>query len=512
MAEKLYRQEWEDAIHDAAIAAAAEWRKYVSDNGVDATEDGERNAYEKISAKLMKEYPYESVTNEDMIKLSNIPGERLWKWSIAGGADPRVKQREENLEKFMPLITGAAKNGDDWQSMDADALMLKAAEQYGYDYTREGFAEFLKKMAEAQQQYDLAQIDKELREQRLGIPGTGVEFGPNGSAYILGSLTSPSATKAIDDAVATGNELTAGKAAGLAALDAGTNTAIFAAPSASLLKSKPILNGFLDAGMQAGAEGVRQFSAPAIYGNIEADPASIAAAGTLGATRPGLVGTAQMALAKVPTKQAYQISRGIGKATRSGNPAMQARDDLAAQVLNYNKMLLNGELKAGERVVDMAGEKKLLGAFAFKKQAQELGVKPNANGTYSAEAILKAYDKKPVRLVSVTEEGVVPVAGEAEVGAGEVLLTPERFGNYSAMFPQRIADEAEKTAATKAGLVIGRWLGDIGGRVEPVIKVNPLSMGPHAVRDYKDTEWYARLTPEQKKLYDEAMKAKAAQQ
>ena len=42
---KLYRNEWENAIHDAAVSAAAEWRKYVGER---ATDEGEKRAYEKI--------------------------------------------------------------------------------------------------------------------------------------------------------------------------------------------------------------------------------------------------------------------------------------------------------------------------------------------------------------------------------------------------------------------------------------------------------------------------------
>lgn len=512
MADKLYRQEWEDAIHDAAVSAAAEWRKYVTDNGYEVTDAGEQNAYEKIFAKLMQEYPYESVKNDDMLKLMNIPSDRIWKWSLAGGNDPRIKQREENLEKFLPLVMGAAQPGQDWVNMGSDALKLIAAEKYGYDYTKEGFGKFLKKMGEAQEDFDRAQVNREMREQPLGIPGTNIEFGPKGSAYILGSLTSPSATKAIDNAVATGGDLTAGQAAALTGLDVGTNTAMFAVPSASIFKSAPFLNGLLNSGLQAGAEGVRQYAAPLIDGNLVADPTQIGIAGAAGATRPFIVGAFQGATARVPGRQAMQFSRGVGKATRAGNPAMQERDNLYSQVLEYNKMLQNGELKAGERVVNLAEENKLKGAFAFREKMNRLGIQPTKNGTYKAEDVLKVYDRQPVRLVTITEEGVAPSDNVVKVGENQVLLTPEKTRIYEQLFGAKIADEAEKTPFMKLGINAGRILGDFGGRVEPVIKTVRPSAFMQIPDDYKNTAWYAKLTPEQKKLYDEAMKKKAEEE
>ena len=508
MADKLYRQEWEDAIHDAAVSAAAEWRKYVTDNGNDVTDAGEQNAYEKIFAKLTQEYPYESVKNEDMLKLMNIPSDRIWKWSIAGGNDPRIKQREENLEKFLPLVTGAAQPGEDWQSMDADALKLIAAEKYGYDYTQEGLGEFLKKVGEAQHDYDLAQVNKEMRDLPLGIPGTNIEFGPNGSAYILGSLVYPKATASIDNAVATGGDLTPAQAALLTGIDAGANTAIFASPSANILKNMPVRNSLFNAGLQVGGETARQAAAPFVDEKLEFDPSMVAMAGTAGATRPGMVMTAQIPISRIQGKAAQQISRGIGKATRAGNPALQARDELASSVAEFNKMLLNGELKAGQKLVNLETESRLKGAFDFRQKAEALGVKPNKNGTYNADEILKAYDREPVKLVNITENGITPSEAVVDVGENQVFLTPEDYSKYSQIFGAKVADEMANNKWSKIGFKAGDILSNIGGRVEPTIKINPFAFGPKSIKEYKEMQWYQKLTPEQKKLYDEAMKAK----
>jgi hypothetical protein len=66
----------------------------------------------------------------------------------------------------------------------------------------------------------------------------------------------------------------------------------------------------------------------------------------------------------------------------------------------------------------------------------------------------------------------------------------------------------------RAGMKVGTALGDIGGRVEPVIKVNPLnpfvSDSPLSDRPdaYKDTQWYRNLSKESKAIVDEAFKKK----
>lgn len=499
MADKLTRSEWNGVLEQAAIDAAAAYRKYVEKNSKLPTSDEYEKGYKESFKKFLEsKYPYEDVTNEDMVDLSNFSSDDIWKWEaykdMGDSYDPRVKKEKAEFQKFMPLLKGVANDGEDWYSRKD--LMLKGAEM-GFDYSSEGLGEFMKKLEKYQTMYDRAKLVKEMRDDPMYIPT---------------ALFYPKLTQGIENAVATGSDLSKADAVKLGALDAGTNAAIFAAPSATILKSKPILNAAIDSGIQGGVELGRQYGAQAIDPSLTPDASQAIFAASAGATRPVLIGTVSGAAAQVPGKAAQQFSRGVMKSTRAGNPVWQERDNVFNLVNEYYKRLLNGELKAGQEVkfMDLGEARRFADMNKVPQMAQELGIKANKNGTYSAKDILKAYDRKPLVAMQVTDNGVQKVdATPFSVGDNEFVLNSGNEAAYRSMFPAKYVDEQQRSPFMSAGLATGRILGDVGGRVEPMLKIT--SYTDVKEPDYKKSSWYKNMSEESRKIVDQAFRKKMEQ-
>jgi hypothetical protein len=323
--------------------------------------------------------------------------------------------------------------------------------------------------------------------------------------------------------------------AGLMGTDAVTNVAMFGAPgtAARVLGTGPIMSGAIDAGLQGALELQRQGIKTRIDPTLESDPAQAIAAMTFGATRPGLIGTTQAAVAKIPGKGAFDFSRGIGKATRAGNPASAERDAVEELVKAHNRVIEDNYARLGTAgatpVLDDAGKmvgtlpksgkladvsvadtERMLGAGRVPEMAKLLGVKAKPSGRYDVDEFMKAYDRKPVYTWDITHNTAkVTTPVEGYKSAKELFqLTPENSGLYKSYFPQKYADEAGASRARSAGLVIGNLLGDFGGRFEPTFKLNPLNIGPQTTKKYNEQDWYTRLGPKARAIIDEAFKKK----
>lgn len=505
----INRNDWERALEAAAVRASeaqVEQDKAAGayDRGI-VTPDPAAH-YDDFLKRLKALVPFEGATVMDLEELDKFKSDDVRKWIRGTGPSPKERKREEEAAKFLPLLDGVAEDSKSWTGMSADALK-EIATGMGYKPgTPEGFMEFLDKVGEYQRDYDRAQLVKEMR-------GT--------APYVLGSLFAPSATQAIEGAVAKGEDLPASEAAKLAALDVGANTLMFEAPGLNLIKkgavAAPILNSVIGTAGQFGGEIARQYGAQAMNDNIEADPVAAITAATMGATRPAIVSTAAGLAAKVPGKGAQDFARGIMRATRAGNPAVQEREGVERLVKNYNKFVKDGTLTAPEGatkelVLDLNKKAQLLETNSVRDMAKTLGVKPAKDGTYSAEEILKAYDKNFKGVVEITPNGVIdPKVPVSKVGENEILLTPINTPNYSRFAAQKIAEEKNKTGWRNLGFGAGALLGEFGGRVEPIIKLNPLNIGTQAVKDYKEQSWYKKLkmaNPEAAKVFEEVMKQK----
>lgn len=445
--------------------------------------------FRQYMAELKKKMPFEDTNSEDLRKLGEFGAENTMKWVDGNFRGPSPKDMEKIVEsaKFSELLYGVAEDGKSWYKMGSMPLRLKGKE-LGYDTsTKEGFSEFLKKITEYQNAFDRAKLDKELREML---------------EYKVSSLFYPSAVKAIDNAVATGEGGDASDIAKLAALDGVTNAAIFMAPSASVLKASPVLNSSIDAILQGGAELARQYGANAIDDSIEADPSAAIVASTIGATRPAVVGAAQMYASRVPGKAARDVSRGIGKATRAGNPAMQERDRLIAEIFDYNKAVKRGELsKTREAVMPLNEVERYKKLFETKKMMEDLGIKAGKDGTYDIGEFMKFYDRQPVKSVTITPEGIIEnSATSAKIKPSQILLGADNSEGFGRYFGSKVYDEMGNNAAAKVGLNIGRFLGDLGSRVEPMVKGNPLNIGPQTFKPYNMSDWYKKMKEDKDRI------------
>lgn len=520
MAEKLSRDEWKGEIRKAASDAADAYVKWVKSNSAAAPAPGlKEKVMGDMESFLSQKYPYDSITNDDMETMVNFPSDDLWKWQVHGDSyDPRRKHEAEELTKFMPFLQGVAPEGESWLDNRQD-MKLKAAE-LGFDYSQEGLGKFLDKLSKYQGVYDRGQLMKELRNQPW--------YWPTRIAY-------PSMMEGVENAISTGSDFSGKQMAGLMGIDAASNVATFGLPGASqrFLKAGPVLSGVLDAGLQGGTELLRQGGKTLVDPTLESDPRQSIAAMLFGATRPGIVGTTQAAVAKIPGKEAMAFSRGIGRSTRAGNPVANEADAIREMVKNHNNLIsgnykvlakgspinvvtTSGEvvstLPAGGKLVNksVADTERMLGSSRVKDMADLLGVKPKPSGMYDVEEFMKAYEKKPVYTWDITRSAAKvtePVKGFKSAD-NLFQLTPENAQQYKALFPAKYADEAQASKLRSAGVAAGKILGDFGGRFEPTFKLNPLNVGPQNFPEYTKQDWYTRLGPKARAIIDEAFKKK----
>lgn len=497
---ELTKNDWLSALEKAALRAADARIEYGKSIGEKHRPDQREVFFDMYIGKLESEMPFEGITQKDLDRLDRFKSENMYKWLDRNFGGPSPKETEKSIEasKFLPLLQGVAEQGEDWYSMGSTKLKGKAAE-LGYDPgAQEGFAEFLDKVGEYQRQHDLAQNTKELMY----------------SPYFLPSMIAyPTATQEILNAVATGEGGDKETITNLAAADALANGAMMMAPNLNFLKAQPVINAMLNAGVQAGIEGGRQaYAQNESKTGQEASMVPVEAAFAAGSTRPALIKSAQMMASRWTGPQAQAFSRGIMRSTRAGNPAWQARTDTENLVKSYNDFVKKGVLGANadgtsRRVlVDLGEGSRLKEINKVPEMADFWGIKPNADGTYSASEIMKAYDKKPMQVLDIGKRVTVPQNPSANVKASEVLITPENVGEYSRLFGAKFADESSiRNAWSKYGMLTGRFLGDIGGSIEPAIKINPADvLGPlmsgspgdipeRMKPDHKDQNWYKKL-------------------
>lgn len=547
MASKI---KYNDIVNDLAMRATEAWVKsnndiFHGDTWLRGKSLDEHKAaeFKKFKAEIEKRYPFEKVTEEDLFNLENFKDDEARKWlkNTPDSYSPGQKAKSIEASKFLPLLMGVAEPGKSWMEGGSEWLREKGNEM-GYDTgTTEGFKEFLDKVGEYQVEFERARNLKDFDEAN----------GP------LSYIMYPTLMNEARNAVMTGQggdvidpEHPVFNRYG--ALDLGTNFGIALAPEANLLKSRPILNGFVNSALQGVVEGGRQIGTQAMSktgqeGSIAPVLASIAA----GATRPAMVGTANAAAAQLPGYGPQQFARGISMATRKGDPVAMERETVkrAAEVLNSSRLpaiLASDENGFGLEIVGPSVWSRLLDAQKGIKYANALNVpvryvrgdRPFKQPYIDVEQLLKEYDR-PFNLAALsTKEGTrisprnyswngqnidlakkgvyIDPAKVKETGAnldGRVLWE-DTHDTFRSTFPAKYDAALGDNAYRRAGLKTGQLLGDIGGSFEPALKVNPFDlMEPSkfeskVVENYQDTDWYRKLDDEQKAVVDRAYKKK----
>lgn len=465
--------------------------------------------YKEILEQLKNKYPRESTSESDLGDLAETKGEVVEKWLYDKGPSPTEYKANEEASKFMPILHGVADEGNDWYSMGNERLKRFASGLGWKVNTPEDYQKFLDKVGEYQQAFDRGKIATELRD----MPG-----------YTLSSLFYPSAVQEIENAVVTGEGGDQETVTNLAALDALTNMGIFAAPSlggtrilSNAPRAKLFLDPFISGVSQAGAEAVRQEGKEKLSKTgqeFDFDP--VYEAGKFGATVPAAVGGIQGFLSQIPGTG--RIARGMSMARRSGNPVEMETARVLENIDDFNNSQWLQQLLGNAPEVEVA---------LTPAEAARLNRVQGLNGIFEelfgVPATSKGIDKaavarnieKPIKEKKIVGTGVKTAPknsvniGESE--ADEILLDEKTLPIYRSTFPARY----ENMTDNSKDLQLGRWLGqiglDVGGRVEPMLKL-PLSYsGIKELQnpDYKKSDWYAKMSDNKKKLVDEAFKQKA---
>ncbi len=533
--------DWDDELHRKADEAVkAHMEKMNMDGYSETKKDAIRNELKKTALKKLKEnFKFSKLKDTERDFVSNWKAEDAASFLLSGGNtaytdtfNPLNIKKQDDFQKLAPLILGVADEGRDWYNM-GNVDLFDAAKKLGYDVsTKKGKMDFLRDVGDVQQAHDRGKLLEEFNRANSGANG------------ILSELFYPTLMEEARKQISTGLG-TEGDLWKAGVLDVGTNAGMFFAPSVSgvgRLAQMPVRGAMAGSLLQGVLEGGRQGGKTLIDDELEADLTAPLLATTLGATRPGMIGTASTLAQQIPTGSANRFARGVSGATRRGNPTYMERDEFgnALEMLltrqkrtnvpkrptlqgkaepltegnladEQAKVILSGPNAATYTLPEIAnarrGEKALeqLEALYGKEKTKKLLEK-----IIDKEQTLKDYDELANLFINRDKYNAarkLPVGKElvnGELREGDVLTKLEQA------FPSKMAEAYGNDKFYKAGLRTGQILGDIGGRIEPVLKVNPfgpLSGGRINVTggdDYKETKWYKSLSKKQQEAFDDA--------
>lgn len=506
--------------------------------------------------KFNEDFEFGKLKDTEKDVINEWKPEEADKYFFGGGNEdfknahnPLVKKKMDDFAKLGPLVLGLADNGLDWYSMGQEDL-FDVGKKLGYDTSsKKGKMDFLNDIADVQKAHDRGKMLEEFNRE-------------NG---ILSDLFYPTLMEEARRQITTGQG-TQKQLDNAKTLDIVTNFLIGGAPAigelgaltkgtkAGTVLASPMFMGSVGAASQGGLEAGRQTIKEKIDPELEADYGAALLASTLGATRPGMIGTAQTLTQQLPGRSMTRFSRGIGAATRKGNPVEQERNMLEELLFNNvgrakkyaenvndivttKKAIKNAESES-EAIERLFKEGKLIGLSPAeitkgnveklvneRMQALQLpDVYQSAEATASdAAKILKAYDElSKTRFPRIP--GEVSRPGEFDYlikkgKTGDKYLTqvsPEYWENIKRLFPMKAAEVEGMGPAYRFGLGLGTLFGDVGGSVEPALKTNPfgpISGGRANIinNDYKEAAWYKKLSKKQQEAFDDAYeKAKKA--
>lgn len=536
MAKVWTRADWDDELRRIAREAANSRmeKKDVSGYSKDKIDAIKNELVRTAKKKLDEEFSFDKLKDTQKEYLSHWKGEDAGNYLLSGANkafkdtyNPLNIKKQDDFQKLAPLILGVADEGRDWYNMGQEDL-FHIGKSLGYDVsTKKGKMDFLSDVGDVQQSYDRGKILEEFNRE-------------NG---ILSELFWPTVMEEARKQISTGR----GEKSDLykaGALDAVANGLIAAAPIAGefgALSKSPFIGGTAGAVLQGALEGGRQYGKTLIDPELEADITPMLAATTLGATRPGMIGSAAALSQQVPGRAMSRFSRGVSGATRRGNPTYMERDEFGnalelllkrqkgaaparPTVKGKSEPLTEGNLADQQAITILSGPNvatytlpELANARLAEKALPQLEAlygpekaRTILNNLIDKEKVLKDYDDLTNLFINRDRYNAarqLPVGKElvnGELREGDVLTKLEQA------FPSKMAEAYGNDKWYKAGLRTGQILGDVGGSVEPVIKVNPLgwmSGGRTNIvssSDYKETKWYKSLSKKQQEAFDDA--------
>lgn len=468
-----YAETLEKAAMDAANERVKQYNQIYKELSYDSADEMTKKYYLDFLQKLKAAYPYDKVTLDDLSAIKNYSSDKMQEYLYQFNAPNRQAPSPTDHVKaikaadIFPLLQGVAKKDRDWMSMGNDEL-----KEFGHKHeynvkTKEGFAELLKDIGEQQINYDRAKIAQEAKDSL-------------GWSYWPSKVITPSAMQEFENAIMTGGDYDAGTAAKMGAIDALTNAAMWEAPGLFIGKdagaatkimpefiqrgldklpsvmTKPygvnatdsdFLNGILNAVSQAGGEATRQILEAGLSDNGQSfDIAPVVFAGSAGATRPAIVGGIQQKASQFEGETAKQFSRGLARATRSGDPAAAERDNIVKKIYTYNNIVRKVQesenatkeyLKKhgipAESVTSTSPSDVyalLAGANDIPDIAKLFGVKYTKGKPIDAKKILAEYDKPTVSTYKYDDAGKVVLTNRKTSRYGDAMQ--KTHPNYSA--------------------------------------------------------------------------------
>lgn len=498
----------------------------------------EKDLFHTAVDNFDRDFKFDSLKDTEKDVISKWKAEDADNYLLGGGNaafknsyNPLVKKKMDDFAKLGPLVLGLADEGRDWYSMGHEDLFAYG-DTLGYDTsTKKGKMDFLNDIADVQNAHDRGKM---LEEFNRGNNILSELFYPTLMEEARKQITTGQGTqKQLDDAKK---------------LDIAANFLIGAAPvigegsrvlqGTRLAGMAPIIGGAVGAGAQGGLEAGRQRIKEEIDPELEADYSAALLASTLGATRPGMIGTASTIAQQIPGKPMARFSRGISSATRRGNPTNAEREELET-AMELFKNFRQGKVKPvkvkektetiplsediaasqNANLIDNYGVPVRLNQIADARLASKVPEKLEAlYGKNRAEAILanldaqqvlKDYDaiakmwvkRNPYNFL----EQVVP---QGEIVNGK-YMSGDYLKNLEKAFPSKVSEAYGNDKWYKAGLGVGALFGGVGGSIEPALKTNPfgpISGGRANIinNDYKEAAWYKKLSKKQQEAFDDA--------
>lgn len=537
MAKAWTKVDWnEEKIRIARDAAKAMMEKKDLTGYSKLKIEAIQKEYARTAKKMLDEkYPFDKLKDGDKDAVARLKGDDAAKFlGLTGGNeafrnsyDPLLKKKMDDFAKLGPLVLGLAEEGRDWYNMGQADLFAKG-EELGYDTkSKKGKMDFLSDVGDVQQAHDRGKLLEEF----------------NREGNILTEMYYPTMMEEMRKQITTGRGSTADVfLSGL--LDMGINSGIASAPSVSgvgRLAKSPFIGAAAGSLLQGIIEGGRQGGKTLIDDELEADLSAPLFATTLGATRPGMIGTVSTVAQQIPTRPASRFAAGVSAATRGGSPSFMERDafdntleslikkqhmftpsrkTLAAkpEKLNLNniseeqvKNILGGETAATYTLPEIAYAKLSDKAIQqIKALYGEEKAKSILEKFINKDEILKEYDDLTNLLINRSKYDASKKLNVGKELVNGELREDDVLTNLEKAFPAKMAEAYGNDKWYKAGINAGQILGDIGGRIEPMLKFNPfgpLSGGQFNIiggTDYKETPWYKSMSKKQQEAFDDA--------
>lgn len=574
MAKTWTMGDWDDELHRKADEAVKVHMEKMNMDGYSETKkDAIRNELKKTALKKLKEnFKFSNLKDTERDFVSKWKAEDAASFLLSGGNkaytdtfNPLNIKKQEDFQKLAPFILGVADEGRDWYNM-GNVDLFDAAKKLGYDVsTKKGKNDFLRDVGDVQMAYDRGKLLEEfnkkngvlselfyptlMEEMRKQIStGTGTQEQLDAAKSLDKKINwamamAPFVAKGGEALLAKGGQQVMTRAPKVADV---VNTASRKYPRsakvADIILHDPAINGVYGALGQGGLEAYRQAEKENIDSDLEADYKNALLALTMGATRPGMIGSASALASQIPGRPMSRFARGIAGATRKGNPVYTERDEFSnaldlllgrqrgttipkrPTVQATPKPLTEGNLADEQAKVILSGPNaasytlpEISNARLAEKALEQLetlyGTEKATkilNNLVNKEKVLKDYDNLSKLFINRDRYNAarkLPVGKElvnGELREDDVLKKLEQA------FPSKMAEAYGNDGWYTGGLITGDILGGIGGSVEPVIKVNPfgpLSGGrPNIVSsaNYKEAAWYKKLSKKQQEAFDDA--------